>query len=215
MLTTVSSESLTSAAEFHRATSPASADLAATTVPNPKTRSLIPIVLMSNTEAPVGASLPDKRIGASGATTNATPTKARSHPIASLLAIRTAAAYLKQPARIHRVVFARGTRTPAEGRVSVGGRAPIQAVGELLLVRPSSLHVVPHCSIRESDRATATTLRPGQESFNGVTPNTEREAVTRPWHNGTIGLVGRPVPVGLITWWPLAASGKPERSQFS
>jgi hypothetical protein len=101
MLTTVSSESLASAAEFHRATSPASADLAATTVPNPMTRSLMPIVLMSNTEAPVGRSLPDKRIGAAGATTRPTPTRARSHPIASLLAIGTAAAYLRRPVGIH------------------------------------------------------------------------------------------------------------------
>lgn len=92
-LTRVSRESLASAAEFHRATSPAPADLAATTVPNPKTRSLMPIVLMSKTEAAVGSSLPDKRIGASGATTSTTPTKARSHPIASCLAIGTHAAY--------------------------------------------------------------------------------------------------------------------------
>jgi hypothetical protein len=92
-LTTVSSESLASAAEFHRATSPALADLAATTVPSPMTRSLMPIVLMSNTEAPVGSSLPDKRIGAFGATTSATPTRPRSHPIASVLAIGTDAAY--------------------------------------------------------------------------------------------------------------------------
>jgi hypothetical protein len=63
----------------------------------------MPIVLMSSTEAPVGSLLPDKRIGASGATTSATPTKARSHPIASLLAIGTAAAYPRCPARIHRL----------------------------------------------------------------------------------------------------------------
>jgi aspartate/methionine/tyrosine aminotransferase len=98
-LTTVSSESLASAAEFHRARSPASGDLAATTAPNPKTRSLMPIVLMSNTEAPVGSSLPDKRMGVFGATTSATPTNVRSHPIASLLTIGMAAAYPRHHCR--------------------------------------------------------------------------------------------------------------------
>jgi hypothetical protein len=92
-LTTVSSESLASAAEFHRARSPVSPDRAATTVPAPKTRSLMPIVLMSNSEAPVGRSPPARRIGAPGAAIRATPTKDRSHPIVSSLVIGIVAAY--------------------------------------------------------------------------------------------------------------------------
>jgi len=80
-LTAVSRASLAKAAEFHRPTSPARPEAEAATVPRPSTRSLIPIVLMSNTEAPVGSSLPDRRIGALGATRRAAPTDARSHPI--------------------------------------------------------------------------------------------------------------------------------------
>jgi hypothetical protein len=92
-LTTVSSESLASAAEFHRVTSRVSEDRAAATVPNPKTRSLIPMVLMSKREAAVGCSTPDQRRGAPGATKRAKPTEVRSQPIASLLTVLTAAAY--------------------------------------------------------------------------------------------------------------------------
>ena len=91
-LTTVSIESLANAAEVQRRTSLISLDRAAATVPNPNTRSLIPIVLMSSSEAPVGSPFPANRIGAPGATMSAAPTKARSQPIDSLLMIDTAAA---------------------------------------------------------------------------------------------------------------------------
>jgi hypothetical protein len=92
-LTTVSSESLASAAEFQTTTSLPSEDLAATTVPRPKTMSRTPIVLMSKREDPLGSSVPDQRIGALGATNSATPTDARSHPILWFVTMAIAAAY--------------------------------------------------------------------------------------------------------------------------
>ena len=52
----------------------------------------MPIVRISSTLAPVGSSRPDSRIGTAGAAMSATPTAARSHPIASLLVIDTVAA---------------------------------------------------------------------------------------------------------------------------
>jgi hypothetical protein len=47
---------------------------------------------MSSRPAPVGSSRPDNRIGAADAAISATPTGARSQPIASPLAIDTIAA---------------------------------------------------------------------------------------------------------------------------
>ena len=41
----------------------------------------MPMVRMSNTDAPVGSSPPENRIGTFGATMSAAPTAVRSHPI--------------------------------------------------------------------------------------------------------------------------------------
>ena len=80
-LTTVSRVSLAKVANAQRRTSDSSPACAAFTVPRPKTRSRIPIVLIRRSAVPVGDSVPASRIGAPGATIRATPTDVRSHPI--------------------------------------------------------------------------------------------------------------------------------------
>jgi hypothetical protein len=80
-LTTVSRESLAKVAKAQRRTSDTSPACAAVTVPRPKTRSRIPIVLIRRSAVPVGDSVPASRIGAPGAAIRAIPTPVRSHPI--------------------------------------------------------------------------------------------------------------------------------------
>jgi hypothetical protein len=87
-LTTVSSASLANVAFTQRRASDASADPAALTVPRPKTRSLIPIVLIKRSAVPVGE-VPASRMGAPGATIKATPTDARSHPMKPVCIVAT------------------------------------------------------------------------------------------------------------------------------
>ena len=51
------------------------------TSPHPRTRSLMPIVLIRRRAVPVGDRVPARRMGAPGAAIKATPTDVRSHPI--------------------------------------------------------------------------------------------------------------------------------------
>ena len=62
-----------------------SGDLAAATIPSPKTRSLIPMVRSSSREVPLAPWGFDSRSGPPGATMSATPTAARSQPIRSAM----------------------------------------------------------------------------------------------------------------------------------
>ena len=91
-LTTVSSASLAKVAFVQRRASASSADRVANTAPRPRTRSRIPIVLIRRRAAPVGDSVPARRMGAPGATINAIPTDDRSHPIESVPIVATARA---------------------------------------------------------------------------------------------------------------------------
>jgi hypothetical protein len=84
-LTTVSSASLAKVAFAQRRASDSSADCEAVTVPRPKTRSRMPIVLIRSRAVPVGDSVPASRIGAPGAIIRATPTVVRSHPMGPVL----------------------------------------------------------------------------------------------------------------------------------
>jgi hypothetical protein len=52
----------------------------------------MPIVLIRRRAAPVGDSVPARRMGALGATIKAIPTDVRSHPIDSVLIVGTARA---------------------------------------------------------------------------------------------------------------------------
>jgi hypothetical protein len=80
-LATVSRRSLANVAFVHVRAPAASCDRAATTVPRPRTRSRIPIVLIKRRAGPVGVPLPVRRNGAPGPTINAIPTVVRSTPI--------------------------------------------------------------------------------------------------------------------------------------
>lgn len=91
-LTTVSSASLANVAVVHRRASDPLPDRAAETAPRPRTRSRIPIVLIKRREAPVGDSVPARRMGAPGAAISAIPTAVRRHPIDAELIFRTARA---------------------------------------------------------------------------------------------------------------------------
>jgi hypothetical protein len=88
-LTTVSSASLAKVAFVQRRASSPSPDRAADTAPRPKTRSRMPIVLIRRRAAPVGDSVPARRMGTPGAAIKAIPTDVRSHPIDSELIVGT------------------------------------------------------------------------------------------------------------------------------
>src|ERR1700751_159328 len=92
-LAAASSESLANAVAVQRRPSLTSFDLAAATVPRPRTKSLMPIFRMSSMSAPAASCRPASRIGTPGAAMSAIPTPVRSHPIVSQLLIGTVAAY--------------------------------------------------------------------------------------------------------------------------
>jgi len=93
MLATASNESLAKAAVDHRRRSFISSDLAAEITPSPSTRSLMPMVRRSNSEAPLGSSRRDRRMNGPGHAISAAPTAARSHPIRVATVGVTGAAY--------------------------------------------------------------------------------------------------------------------------
>src|SRR5690242_11708240 len=92
-LATTSSESLAKVTVVQRRTSLACSDLAAATVPIPNTRSLIPMVRRSSTDAPVGCSRRPRRKNGPGAAISAAPTAVRSQPIVVTEICVTDAAY--------------------------------------------------------------------------------------------------------------------------
>jgi len=92
-LATASNESLAKVAVDQRRRSLISSDRAAETIPSPNTRSLIPMVRRSNSEAPVGSSRRDRRKKGPGHEISAAPTAVLSHPIRVATVWVTGAAY--------------------------------------------------------------------------------------------------------------------------